>query len=39
VSGATFGKPDTAHARLNPGTPRAHFLEGLVRMRTALAAR
>ena len=27
--GATFGKPDTAHVRLNLGTPRAHLPEGL----------
>jgi cysteine-S-conjugate beta-lyase len=37
--GATFGKPDTAHARLNLGTPRALLTAGLERLRTALAAR
>ncbi len=37
--GATFGKPDTAHARLNLGTPRAHLTQGLEVMHTAPAAR
>jgi cysteine-S-conjugate beta-lyase len=37
--GATFGKPDTAHVRLNLGTPHALLTEGRERMRTALAAR
>ncbi len=36
--GATFGKPDTAHARLNLGTPRELLAEGLERLRTAPAA-
>jgi bifunctional pyridoxal-dependent enzyme with beta-cystathionase and maltose regulon repressor activities len=35
----TFGKPDTAHVRLNLGTLRVLLTEGLERMRTALAAR
>jgi SAM-dependent methyltransferase len=34
-----FGKPDTAHARLNLGAPRALLIEALEGTRTALAAR
>jgi cysteine-S-conjugate beta-lyase len=37
--GATFGKRDTAHARLNLGTPRPHLTEGLEAMHTAQVAR
>jgi len=37
--GATFGKPDTAHARLSIGTPHPHLTEGLEMMQTAQAAR
>jgi bifunctional pyridoxal-dependent enzyme with beta-cystathionase and maltose regulon repressor activities len=37
--GATFGKPGTAHARLNFGTPHPHLAEVLEVMQTAQAAR
>jgi bifunctional pyridoxal-dependent enzyme with beta-cystathionase and maltose regulon repressor activities len=37
--GAAFGKPDTAHVRLNLGTPRVLLTERIERMRTALATR
>jgi cystathionine beta-lyase len=37
--GAMFDRPDTAHSRLNLGTPRAHLPEGLEVVHTAQAAR
>jgi bifunctional pyridoxal-dependent enzyme with beta-cystathionase and maltose regulon repressor activities len=37
--GATFGRPDTVHARLTLGTPRPHLPQGLEAMHTAQAAR
>jgi bifunctional pyridoxal-dependent enzyme with beta-cystathionase and maltose regulon repressor activities len=37
--GATFGKPDTAHARLSLGIPHPHLTEKLEVMQTAQAAR